>query len=150
MAPPCPQEPPAPSLSAQAQPHDYLARYWIRTWEVVKANVYFMGHLCKLTKYRVSFLGPPLLHMEVPRPRAESELQLPACTTATAMPDPSHDGNLRHSSWQCQTLNPLSEARDQTRILKDTSQVLNLLNHIRNSHKIYLYKEVHLIFNQVQ
>ena len=86
--------PPGASLPAQAQPHDYLARYWIRTWEVVKANVYFMGHLCKLTKYRVFFLGPPLLHMEVPRPRAESELQLPACTTATAMPDPSHDGNL--------------------------------------------------------
>ena len=31
--------------------------------------------------------------------------------------------------WQRQILNPLSEARDQTGILMDTSGVLNLLNH---------------------
>ena len=28
-----------------------------------------------------------------------------------------------HSSWQCQILKPLSEARDGTHVLKDTSQV---------------------------
>ena len=33
------------------------------------------------------FLGPHLWHMEVPRPGVELELQLPAYTTATAMPD---------------------------------------------------------------
>ena len=33
-------------------------------------------------------LGPHLLHMEVPRLRVASELQLPAYTTATATPDP--------------------------------------------------------------
>ena len=37
---------------------------------------------------------------EVPRPGVESELQLPAYTTATAMLDPSHICNLHHSSWQ--------------------------------------------------
>ena len=30
--------------------------------------------------------------------------------------------DLHHSSWQCWILNPLSEARDQTRVLMDTSQ----------------------------
>ena len=35
------------------------------------------------------FFGPHLWHMEVPRLGAESELQLPAYTTATAMQDPS-------------------------------------------------------------
>ena len=53
----------------------------------------------------------------------ESELQLPAYTTATAMGDPSHVFDLYHSLWQCQILNPLSEARNQTCILLDTSQI---------------------------
>ena len=55
--------------------------------------------------------------------RAESELWLPAYTTATAMPDPSHICNLHHSSWQHWILNPLSKARDRTCILMDTSWV---------------------------
>ena len=61
--------------------------------------------------------------MEVPRLGVESELQLPACATATAMPDLSHVCDLHHSSQQCQILNPLSEARGGTRILMDPSQV---------------------------
>ena len=40
-------------------------------------------------------------------------------TTATAMPELSHICDLHHSSWQCQILNPLSEARDWTCILMD-------------------------------
>ena len=40
------------------------------------------------------------------------ELQLQAYTIATAMLDPNHIFNLCHSLWQCQILNPLSEARD--------------------------------------
>ena len=39
-------------------------------------------------------------HMEVSRLGVESELQLLAYATATAMPDPSHICNLHHSSWQ--------------------------------------------------
>ena len=50
------------------------------------------------------FLGPHPQPMEVPRLGAELELQLSACTTATAMPDPS-------------------KARDQTYVLIDTSQI---------------------------
>ena len=37
-------------------------------------------------------------NMEVPRPGAESELQLPAYATATATQDPSHVCNRHHSS----------------------------------------------------
>ena len=37
------------------------------------------------------------------------------------------------SLQQHQILNPLSEARDRTHILMDTSLVLNPLNHNRNS-----------------
>ena len=55
--------------------------------------------------------------MEVPRLGVESELQLPAYTTATAMQDPSCICNLHHSSQQRRNLNPLSEARDGTGIL---------------------------------
>ena len=53
-------------------------------------------------------LGPHMRHMEVSRLGVKSELQLLAYTTATAMQDP----------------NPLSKARNQTRILMDTSWVI--------------------------
>ena len=65
------------------------------------------------------FSGPPPRHMEVPRLGVQS----PANTIATDMKDLSHDCNLYHSSQQHQILNPLSEARHQTCILMDTSQV---------------------------
>ena len=55
--------------------------------------------------------------MEVPRLRVESELQLPAYTTATATPDLTHISDLHHRSQQCQLLNPRSEARDGPCIL---------------------------------
>ena len=68
------------------------------------------------------FLEPHLWHMEVPRLGIESELKLPAYTTAVAMWDLSLVCHLRHSSRQLQILNPLSKARDQIHILLDTSQ----------------------------
>ena len=61
------------------------------------------------------FLGLHWRHMEVPRLEVELELQLTAYTTAythTATWDPSCIYDLHHSSWQCQILNPLREARD--------------------------------------
>ena len=66
----------------------------------------FYGHTCSIGKFPVPRLG------------VKSELQLPAYTTATATAtqDPSHICDLRHSLWQQQIFNPLSEARDQTRI----------------------------------
>ena len=62
--------------------------------------------------------------MGVPRLGVKSELLPPACTTATATatPDLSRISNLHHSSRQCRILNPLSEARDQTRVFMDASQ----------------------------
>ena len=57
------------------------------------------------------FLGSHLQHMEVPRLGTESELQLLAYTTNTAIPDPSHICNLLHSLQQHQILNPMSKAR---------------------------------------
>ena len=61
--------------------------------------------------------------MEVPRLGVKLELQLLTYTTATAMRDPSHICDLHGSSQQRWILNPLSEVRDQTSILMDTSQV---------------------------
>ena len=69
------------------------------------------------------FLGPHPRHVEIPRLGVESELQLPAYTTATAPWDLSCVCDLHHSSLQRQILNPVSEARDRTCILMDTSQV---------------------------
>ena len=71
------------------------------------------------------FLGPHPRHMEVSRLEVESGLQLLAYTTATATWDPNRVCGLHHSSRQRQRriLNPLSEARDQTRVLMDTSLI---------------------------
>ena len=42
---------------------------------------------------------------------------------ATATTDLNLVCDLHHSSWQCQILNPLSKAREQTHVLMDPSQV---------------------------
>ena len=81
-----------------------------------------------------------LQHMEVPRLEVQSEVQLPAYITATATPNLSHICALHHSSRQCQILNLLSKAKDQTHILMDISQVHNLLSHRGNSAKhVFLF-----------
>ena len=67
------------------------------------------------------FLGPNPWHMEVPKLGVKSELQLPAYATASATPDLSCVCDLHHSPKQHWILNPLSEARDQTCVLMDTS-----------------------------
>ena len=67
------------------------------------------------------FLGLLPWHMEVPRLGVESELHLLAYTIVTEMPGPSGVCNLHCSSQQRHILNPLSEARDRTHVLMDTS-----------------------------
>ena len=67
--------------------------------------------------------------MEVPRLGVESELYVPTYITATATRDLIRVCNLHHSSRQRQILNPLSEDRDQTRILPDLSWVRSPLSH---------------------
>ena len=72
--------------------------------------------------------------MEFPRLGVESKLHLPAYATAIAMLELSYTCDLHCIFQQRQQLNPLSEARDQTCTLMDTSWVLNLLSHNRNSY----------------
>ena len=60
--------------------------------------------------------------MEVSRLGLNSLLQLPAYTIATATRDTSHVWELHHSSRRRGILNPLSKARDGTRILMGTSR----------------------------
>ena len=68
-----------------------------------------------------------LQHMEVPRLGVQSELQLPAYTTATGT------SNLNCIFNLYQILNPRSNARDQTHILLDMGRVLKPLSHSANS-----------------
>ena len=70
------------------------------------------------------FLGLHPQHMEVPKLGVKSELQLPAYTTAIATWDLSCVCNLPHSSRQCQILNPLIKARDQTHNLMVPSRIV--------------------------
>jgi len=49
------------------------------------------------------------------------------------MPDLSRICDIHHNLWQHQILNPLSEARNWTCLLMDTSQARNPLNHNGNS-----------------
>ena len=58
------------------------------------------------------FLRTHPKYMEFPSLGLESELQLPAYTTATATRDLNHICNLHDSSRQCQIFNPLSVARN--------------------------------------
>ena len=73
----------------------------------------------------VCFLGLRPRHMEVPGLGVESELQLLANATATATKDLSHvcDLHTHHSSRHYWIPNPLSEPRDRTHILMDTSRI---------------------------
>ena len=68
-----------------------------------------------------AFLGWQPRPMEVLRLGVELEQEVLAYTTAIR--DPNRVCNPYHSSRQCQILNPLSEARDRTPILMDTSQI---------------------------
>ena len=77
--------------------------------------------------------------MVVPRLEVESELQLLAYTTATAMQDQSRICNLHHSSQQHRIPNPLSKTRNGMCIPMGTSQVHNPLNHNEKSLPLFCY-----------
>ena len=74
-------------------------------WTIILLFIYLFIHL-----FIFVFSGPHQCHMEVPMLGIESELQLWAYTTATAMQDRSHICDLYHSLWQCWILNPLRKA----------------------------------------
>ena len=99
------------------------------------AKEYSQYKICYLNLFFffLVFLGPYPQHMEVPMLGVELELQLAAYATTTATTDLSHVCDLHCSSRQCRILNPLNEAKDQTCIIMDTSWILSLLSHNRNS-----------------
>ena len=86
------------------------------------------------SRFYVVFLRLNLWHMEVPRLEIKSELQPLAYATATATPDSSYTCDLRHSSWQCQILNPGIESASFWTLC----WVLNPLSHSGNSSQILL------------
>ena len=92
-----------PGISPCPSSSTFLSRHHRRTWNCLRG----------VNKY-TCFLGPHLPHMEVPRLGVKSELPLPAYARATAAQVPSHICDIHHISRQCQILNPLSGARDQT------------------------------------
>ena len=94
-----------------------------------------MAHLLtdmKAARFLFFFLGLNLWHKKVPR------LGSIGAAAAGLYHSRSNSGSesylsLHHSSWQHWILKLLSEARDRTHILMDTSGVLNLLSHNGNS-----------------
>ena len=99
--------------------------------------IFISSHILFIYLLYFCFLEMHLHHMEVPRIGVKLEVQPPAYATATAMCNPGNICELHHSSWQCRILNLLSEAKDLTPILMDTSQnhfccatVANPMSHI--------------------
>ena len=80
--------------------------------------IYLFTYLCVCFLFRAE----PASY-EVPTLGVKSELQLPACTTATATQDTSRICDLHHDSWQHGILNQLIEARDRTCNLTDPTWV---------------------------
>ena len=115
-----------PLLPGHLLPHS-LSLNWISQDVIQTLSLFWFlflwGFFCFFVLVFLPFLGPLQRHMEVPRLGVESELQPPAYARATATRDPSRFCNLHHSSWQCQSLNPLSKARDQTQNLMVPSQI---------------------------
>ena len=101
-----------------------LAASWCWLWAGVRPGcpARFFFFFFRLSFF--FFLGLHAWHVEVPRLGVRSQLQLPTCTTATAMPEPSCVCDLRHSSWQHWILNPLGKAMDQTHNLMAPSGIL--------------------------
>ena len=81
--------------------------------------------------------------MEIPRLGVEWELQLPVYTTATATPNVS---GILQQRW---ILSPLSQARDQTHILMNTSQVLNRLslNRYSKNRKMLMVRSIRWVYD---
>ena len=124
---------------------------------------FFYSRTCSIWKFPGKGSKSELQLWPTPRPQ-QHRIQTTSATYTVAIAtwDPSCTCNLHHSLQQCQILNPLSEARDRTLILMDTSQVRNLLHHNGNSLQFLLlshmypsicpftYPLVHLIFGVFQ
>ena len=87
-----------PTARGSSQAGDWcVLQQWLELWQWQHWNRNPLRHtgapiglfrvFCLFICLFVCFLGPHLWHMEVPRLGVDMELQLPAYTTATAMPD---------------------------------------------------------------
>ena len=101
-----------PSLSHSVWKHLYITNslYFASINHIEFKNLKFLFF------FFFFFSGLHIRHMEVPRLGVELELQLLGTATATAMQNLTYMYDLHHSSGNCRMLNPLREARDQTRI----------------------------------
>ena len=81
--------------------------------------------------------------MEISSLGVESELQVPAKSTATATQDPGRISDLNHSSQQRQISDPLSKARDLIGILMDTSRIC-LHCATTGAHRTKSFKYIHM------
>jgi len=86
-------------------------------WRAMKASCFFCFCFCFLL-----FRPSPAAYGSS-QARGQIRATAPAYTTATATWDPSCICDLHHGSQQRWILNPLSEARDRTCILMDTSWI---------------------------
>ena len=86
--------------------------------------------------------------MEVPRLGVESELQLPAYTTATATPDPSCICDLCCSLWPCWILNPLSKAGVELASSRRLCWAFNPLSHSGSSASGFIEMQWHFTTSQ--
>ena len=107
--------------------NEYMFFPWLMTPYLLNFFPYGSGYFIYLAAFINSLFPSNLFFFFWPF-RAiltayESSQTWPAYTTDTAKPGPSCICNLHHSLPQCQILNPLSEARDGTSILMDTSQI---------------------------
>ena len=116
------------------EPEPYLWHHWILnplcwagdrtcTYTVTWFLTHWLHHCrsscaCSLFFF-FFFFRATFRHMEVPSLGVQSGMRL----LATATRDPSRVWDLHHSSRPCWILNPLSEARDWTRVFMETSQI---------------------------
>ena len=87
----------------------------------------------------LSTAAPTIYRSSQAKGQVGTRAAVAAYVTATATLDMNHICNLCSSFGQCWILYPWGKARDQTGILTETSQVLNLLSHIGNSPFLVLY-----------
>ena len=80
---------------------DLKARKWVLGPGSALGNEHFCYALLSSFFFSFFFFKAKPVSYESSWTGVESELQLPAYITATAMPDPSHVCHLHHSSWQC-------------------------------------------------
>ena len=92
-------------INVRLKPYDHLNRYKNAIWQnptfihdkKISTNWVYLKCSSTFLFFSFFFSGPQVQYMEVPRLGIKSEIQLPAYTTAMAMPDPNYFCNLHDS-----------------------------------------------------